>query len=438
MDAPRKGIAVVIAASAIQLIVGIAYIWSVFQTGVAESIFNGNNAAAGLTFSILLAILSLGSIVGGKLATMFSTRLVVFAGGLILSAGFFLASFATADYPWLLWLTYGGMGGIGMGFLYSTTIACVQMWHPAKKGMVTGIIVAALGLGGVIFTPPIEWLIAFFGGEGLGEFNTFIVLAVLFLVVCTLGSLFMYDPSSSDKAEEDALASPALAAEGNVEESAAASELAQRAQLRHNYTPGEMLKTPQFYMTMVIMMLACMSGLMMIAFARPIGVAKGLEATATIAVLAIALSNSLGRLFWGFISDRIGPYTTIIILLGASAICALFMDAAQGLWVFILIGIIGFFYGGILGTFPSLVSDQFGPKYMATNYGYVLMGFGAGAIVASQVGGFFKNLAAEAGDIGLMLPAFIIVSAAALIGMGMLFLLRKLNAKRTPNALSPN
>jgi len=435
MDAPRKGIAVVIAASAIQLTVGIAYIWSLFQTGVAESIFDGNHAAAGLTFSILLAILSLGSIVGGRLATMFSTRLVVFIGGLILSAGFFLASFATADYPWLLWVTYGGMGGIGMGFLYSTTIACVQMWHPAKKGMVTGIIVAALGLGGVIFTPPIEWLIAFFGGEGLGEPNTFIVLAALFLVVCTLGSLFMYDPSSADDAEEPAPASPAKSDAG---EAAAAPAPAQGAPLRHNYTPGEMLKTPQFYMTMVIMMLACMSGLMMIAFARPIGVAKGLEATATIAVLAIALSNSLGRLFWGFISDRLGPYTTIIILLGASAVCALFMDAAQGLWVFILIGIIGFFYGGILGTFPSLVSDQFGPKYMATNYGFVLMGFGAGAIVASQVGGFFKNLAADAGDIGLMLPAFIIVSAAALLGMGMLFLLRKLNAKRTPNALSPN
>jgi len=437
VEASKQGIAVVIAASAIQLIVGIAYIWSVFQTGVAESIFNGNNAAAGLTFSILLAILSLGSIVGGKLATTFSTRLVVFVGGLILAAGFFLASFAGAEHPWVLWVTYGGMGGIGMGFLYSTTIACVQMWYPEKRGLVTGIIVAALGLGGVVFTPPVEWLITHFGGQGVGETSTFIVLAALFLVVCSIGSVFMRDPASPDSedAEEEVSiteGSTELAAEAVLAsdkesgaDTDAAALAAGRPKLRRNYTPAEMLKTKQFYMTAVIMMLACMGGLMMIAFARPIGVAKGLEATATIGVLAIAISNSLGRLFWGSISDRIGPYSTIIILLGGSAVLTLFMSAAQGFWVFVLIGFIGFFYGGILSTFPSLVSDQFGPKYMATNYGYVLMGFGGGAIFASQIGGHFKNLAVN--DVSLMYPAFVIVSAATLAGMGLMFVLRKMN-----------
>jgi len=420
MNTRAQGIAVIIAASAIQLTVGIAYVWSLFQTGVAESIFGGNHASAGLTFSILLAILSLGSIVGGRLATAFSTRLVVFVGGLILSAGFFLASFTTPNVPWLLWVTYGGMGGIGMGFLYSTTIACVQQWYPEKKGQVTGIIVAALGLGGVVFTPPIEWLITTFGGQGYGEPNTFMVLSGLFLIVCTVGSLFMRDPA--DPEEEAAAANADAATDDEVALAAPA------VSLRHNFTPGEMLRTPQFYMTVIIMMLACMGGLMMIAFARPIGVAKVSEATATIGVLAIAMSNSLGRLFWGAISDRLGPYTTIIILLAGSGVLSLFMNTAQSFWVFVLIGVIGFFYGGILGTFPSLVSDQFGPKYMATNYGFVLMGFGAGAIIASQVGGIFKNIAAD--DINLMFPAFVIVSVAALIGMGMMFVLRALNRKK--------
>ncbi|MCL2680847.1 MAG: MFS transporter, partial [Coriobacteriia bacterium] len=180
--------------------------------------------------------------------------------------------------------------------------------------------------------------------------------------------------------------------------------------------------------------LACMGGLMMIAFAKPIAVAKGLEATATIGVLAITMSNSLGRLFWGVISDRLGPYTTVIILLAGSGVLSLFMNAAQSYWVFILIGVIGFFYGGILGTFPSLVSDQFGPKYMATNYGFVLLGFGCGAIVASQVGGHFKNIAAA--NINLMFPAFVIVSVAALVAMGMTFVLKALNAKIVARTLA--
>ena len=54
----------VLAAILIQLTLGIAYIWSVFQTGIADSIFGGDNAAAGLTFSLLLATLTIGSVIG--------------------------------------------------------------------------------------------------------------------------------------------------------------------------------------------------------------------------------------------------------------------------------------------------------------------------------------------------------------------------------------
>ncbi|MDR2966265.1 MAG: hypothetical protein LBU88_10895, partial [Treponema sp.] len=64
----KQGVYCVLATVAIQLTIGIAYIWSVFQTGIADSIFGGDNAAAGLTFSILLATLTLGSVIGGNLA----------------------------------------------------------------------------------------------------------------------------------------------------------------------------------------------------------------------------------------------------------------------------------------------------------------------------------------------------------------------------------
>ena len=57
----------VVATIAIQLCLGTAYIWSVFQAGIAESLFAGNNTSAALTFSILLAVLSVGSTIGGKL-----------------------------------------------------------------------------------------------------------------------------------------------------------------------------------------------------------------------------------------------------------------------------------------------------------------------------------------------------------------------------------
>jgi len=402
----KLGLYTVFAAVAIQLTLGVAYIWSVFQTGIADSIFGGDNAAAGLTFSLLIVVLTVGSVIGGKLAARFSISSIIFAGGVILSLGFFLASFVTANNAWLLWVTYGVMGGLGMGFSYSTTIACVQKWYPHKKGFVTGIIVSALGFGGVVFTPIVESVIAAFGGTGVGEPKAFMVLSAVFLVVCSVGSLFIKNPP-----------------EGYMVDAVVSNTTAKKQ--TKEATPSEMFKTPQFYLLTGAFLLACMGGLMMIGFAKPIAVAKGLAATATIGVLAISMFNSIGRLLWGMVSDKLGRINTIIVLLSITAILSLLVNAASGYWIYVLIACIGFTYGGLLSNFPSLTADLFGAKHMATNYGFVLLGFGAGAIISSQIAGYYKNVAAN--DISLMFPAFVIASCCAVVGIVMMLVLRVIN-----------
>jgi len=165
-----------------------------------------------------------------------------------------------------------------------------------------------------------------------------------------------------------------------------------------------------------------MGGLMMIGFAKPIAVAKGLTETAVISILAVSLSNSMGRLFWGMISDKLGRMNTILVLLSGTAVLSLFVNAVEGYWVFVLIALIGFFYGGSIGTFPSLTADLFGAKHMAANYGFVLLGFGAGAIISSQIAGHYKNVAAN--DINLMFPAFLIASCCAVFGVVLILILK--------------
>ena len=401
----KQGILTVIGAVAIQMTIGVAYIWSVFQTGIAQSIFDGNNAAAALTFSILLAALTLTTGFAGKLSAKYTIRKVVFIGGIILGIGFFLASFVTAATPWALWLTYGVMGGIGMGFTYSTTIACAQKWYPHKKGFVTGIILSALGLGGVVFTPVIEWLIATFGGQGIGESNTFMVLAIIFFIMCTIGSIFMKNPP-----------------DGYMTGKVAANPASRPAE--RDFTPKEMLKTPHFYLVTFTFLFAVMGGLMMIAFARPIADARELG-LATIAVLSIAVFNTIGRLVWGAVSDKIGFNNTILVLLIISATLSLLVNAVPDYWLYVLLAGIGFAYGGILSTFAALTSHLFGAKHMATNYGIVLLGFGAGAIVSSQIAGYFMDVADRSG-IQYMFPAFVIASAAAAAGVVMMIILKKM------------
>lgn len=267
----------VIACVIIQLCLGTAYIWSVFQSGIAKSLFDGDNAKAALTFSLLLGVLTFGSTIGGMLQDKFTPKPVVMGGGIILGLGFFLASFTTNAAPWMLWITYGVLGGFGMGMIYSTLIATCQKWFPDKRGMITGLIVSALGFGGVIFTPIARSLI-----KTVGELQTFAWLGIIFIVVCVGGSFFVKNPPVGFKPE------------GWV-----------RPESKHNiihqdFKPSEMLRTPQFYIVTVTLMLACMAGLMMIGFASPIAVAKGLTLEiAAIGVMIISIFNSFGRLFWG-------------------------------------------------------------------------------------------------------------------------------------------
>ena len=128
----------------------------------------------------------------------------------------------------------------------------------------------------------------------------------------------------------------------------------------------------------------------MIGFAKPIAIAKDMASTATVGVLIISICNSFGRLFWGWISDRLGGKTTIIILLAGTSCLSLFVNLATSYFIYILIGLIGFLYGGFLSTFPSYTADLFGSKHMATNYGMVLVGFGLGAIVSSYIAGHLR------------------------------------------------
>lgn len=395
----------------IQLCLGTAYIWSVFQNGIASSIFKGANADAALTFSILLAVLGIGSTIGGIMQNKIGPRATVVIGGVILAIGFFLASFSTSSAPWLLWLTYGALGGLGMGFTYSTTIACVQKWFPDKRGFVTGIIVSALGFGGVVFTPIVETIIDTFGKDipGQGELISFRILSLIFIVVCTAGGLMIKNPPEDFKPEGWAPKATVVKTE--------------------DLRTSEALRKPQLYLLAFSLMLACMGGLMMIGFAKPIAIARGLAETATIGVFTITMFNAFGRLFWGAISDKLGCKKTIILLLCLTALLSLCVNMAGGYMIYVLIACIGFAYGGFLSTFPTYTAELFGAKYNATNYGILLIAFGIGAVASSTIAGIYKDIAQN--DINLMFPAFVIASVAAAVAIVLMLFVKPINKETT-------
>lgn len=392
----------VIAGICIQLCLGTAYIWGVFQVELIKQ-FGWSQATASLPFSLLIFFMSVGSLIGGKIQDKLSPRPVIMCGGIILGLGFVLSFFTTASTPWWICLTYGVIGGIGMGTTYTSTIACCQKWFPDKRGLITGCIVSALGFGGIVFTNVATPLI-----KARGVLETFIWLGIIFIAVCGIGAQFIKNPPADWKPEG-----------WTPKESKSGIH-------NQNFTTREMIRTPQFYFVTLTFALACASGFMVIPFAKTIAIDGGLSADiATVGVMVISFFNSLGRLFWGWISDKIGRKNTVLVLLLISGIFIPFVIAAKAYMVFVVIAIVAFSYGGFLGVFPSLTADFFGIKNIGANYGTVLLGFGFGSVAFTYIAGFFR-------DANRFSTALIIASAVSILG-AVMFLFLKPAALKTEN-----
>jgi OFA family oxalate/formate antiporter-like MFS transporter len=171
-------------------------------------------------------------------------------------------------------------------------------------------------------------------------------------------------------------------------------------QTRRSYAPREMLQSPVFYLLFVMMSMMSTSGLMVVSnvgpFAKEFGVANVLVLGMAALPLSLTLSrftNGLTRPFFGWVSDHIGRETTMAFAfsLECAAILILFAYIKQPALFVVLTGLVFFGWGEIFSLFPSTLTDTFGPKYAATNYGFLYIAQGVGSILGGPAAAFLKQ-----------------------------------------------
>jgi OFA family oxalate/formate antiporter-like MFS transporter len=344
---------VAIAGKMVLLCAGVVYIWGVFQ-GPLVGMFGWTQAQVAMTFSLTLSVFSIGTIFGGRIQDKLGPREVAIAGGIMIGAGVYFASFANADQRWILYSTYGILMGFGVGTLYTPVLACVLKWFPDKKGFMSGLVVAFMGVGSLVFTPVARILV-----ESIGVLTTFKVFGVVFGVLIVIAAMFLKNPPAGYKPAGWNPPSPAAGAG------------------KRDYTPQEIIRKPHFYYLACMMLIGCLSGFMVIPFAKIMAMEAGLsDAVATTAIVLIGIANAGGRFFWGAAGDKIGRVQTMATMLAVGGICSLLLPTLSGYMVLIGIASVAFCFGGFLGSMPATVGEFFGMKNVGVNYGLVLLFFG--------------------------------------------------------------
>jgi MFS transporter, OFA family, oxalate/formate antiporter len=343
---------------AIQLALGSVYGWSVFLNPLRDR-YGASKAEVGLTFTITLVVLGITAGFGGLLHRRFGPRAVATVAGLLYGAGVLLSGWAP-NLP-TLYLTYGVLGGIGLGLGYIVPLAVLIRWFPDKRGFITGLAVAGFGLGAFVASPLATELI-----RSKGVQHTFFVFRLTYLVIVVAAAQFL-------RAAPDNYAPPGWAP----------PQLASAARAK-NHTLSEAMRMPLWYLLWLVLALNVSAGAALLSVAAPLAQEfTGVDATAAALLVSImSVFNGVGRLFWGSLSDKIGRSASFLAICIIQIVTFAYM-ATVGDFMLLrgCVSIVALCYGGGFGTMPAYAADVFGPENAGTIYGAMLTAWSAGAII---------------------------------------------------------
>ena len=332
----------------------------------------------------------------GWLIDRMGPRRFISLAGVLCGAGWAGLGYVTT-IPMLY--TLYAIAGVGAALVYSGSIGSALKWFKQRRGLASGIMAAGFGGGTALFIPVISSMIREDGYQ-----TAFIWTGVFQGLVILIVAQFLRHPP------QEAAAAPAAA-------KAATSRLG-----NHQFTTGEMLRTPQFYVLYSMFVMMATGGLLVTAQAGPMAQSWGLTAAAlTLAASLSPVANGGSRIFWGWASDRLGRETTMVISFALQAICLLLvlsLGRVSGGWFAFTLVITYFTWGQIYSLFPSTLADYFGTKHATSNYGVLYTAKG----VASIIGGGVAALLFE--RFGNWAACFYGSAVLAIIAAGMAFALR--------------
>ena len=333
------------------LFAGLVYAWSVLSTPIAAEFTGWTKAQLSLTFTLVMILFCVGSLLCGLLAGKLSAKNAVRVSAVLFLAGFFIAS--RCQSPITLYLGFGLLCGLASGLAYNGVMSTMVKWFPDKPGLISGVLL--MGFGGGSFL--IGKLYQAWTPAGIGGWRTsFVVLGIICCVVLAVCSFFFVAPGAD-------FTVPA----GKGGRAVAAP--------REDIKPAVMLKRPAFWLYYVWAIAVSAAGLALISQAS--GVVWEASADQTAASVAtivglISICNAVGRVLFGGMYDKFGRSLSMQLVNGlfilTSVVLLLAMSSRSVVVVIIGFVIGGLAYSGVTPTNSAFCRAYFGPTSYPVNF----------------------------------------------------------------------
>jgi OFA family oxalate/formate antiporter-like MFS transporter len=346
------------------MIANLQYGWTLFVNPIDQK-YHWGRAAIQVAFTIFVLTETWLVPLEGYLIDKFGPRVMIGGSGVLVAIAWVINSVADS-----LFLLYVGaaIGGIGAGVIYGGSVGNALKWFPDRRGLAAGLTAAGFGAGSALTVIPIANMI-----QSSGYQSAFLWFGLGQGIVVALVALFLRAPESG---EVNAPAAPAV------------------AQSKRDYGPGEVLRTPVFWVMYVMFVMVGAGGLMATAQLAPIakdfnvgGIPVSILGI-TLPALTFALSidrvlNGLCRPFFGWVSDNIGRENTMFIAFFAEGvgIWFLYLNASDPLLFVLLSGVVFFAWGEIYSLFPATCTDIYGRTFATTNYGLLYTAKGTASLL---------------------------------------------------------
>jgi OFA family oxalate/formate antiporter-like MFS transporter len=391
---------------AMMAIANLQYAWTLFTKPLTSSLHT-TLAAVQIAFAAFIFCETWLVPFEGYLIDYLGPRLVIGVGGVLVGAGWIGSGYSDTTTGLYIWYA---IGGIGAGAVYGGCTGNVLKWFPDHRGLCTGVVAGAYGIGTAVTVAPIEKMIKVSGYQ-----HAFVFWGIVQGIIVTVAAMFILAPPK-----------------GWVPQTW--KHVARVRQSYTDMTSWEMLKQPSFYLIYVMMTLVAFGGLVVTSQLQEIAsfykvdkvvIAWGLSA----AILAIQLNrvvNGVTRPLWGWISDHIGRENAMFIafLIEGLAVYAWLQTIHRPLMFVLLSSVVFFAWGEIFSLFPSLTADLYGRTWATTNYGIVYTAKGTAAIFSAPVAAYVMLRA------GSWIPVFYVMIACDVIAAFMaLFWLKPLAAR---------